>query len=87
MSGNVSELCQDWNGTYSPEPQINPTGTDLGAGGRVVRGGNANSSYGMAVVWARDWQKPENSYPYYGLRLAMDESIPPLILSQNEILR
>ena len=39
MSGNVRELCQDWYGPYSAEPQTNPTGPETGDK-RVTRGGS-----------------------------------------------
>ena len=39
MSGNVRELCQDWYGPYSAEPQTNPTGPETG-NKRVTRGGS-----------------------------------------------
>ena len=39
MSGNVRELCQDWYGPYSAEPQTNPTGPETGEK-RVTRGGS-----------------------------------------------
>ncbi len=85
MSGNVGEWCYDWNGTYSPEPQTNPTGTDLNAGGRVVRGGSISRGSGGLTVWARDWWRPESSDLAIGLRLAMDETTPPLLMSRNDI--
>ena len=40
MSGNVGEWCQDWYGRYSSSTQVNPTGPDSGAAGRVIRGGD-----------------------------------------------
>ena len=39
MSGNIRELCQDWYGPYSAEPQTNPTGPEIGDK-RVIRGGS-----------------------------------------------
>jgi uncharacterized repeat protein (TIGR02543 family) len=39
MSGNVSEWCQDWNGSYSSEAQTDPTGASSGSD-RIVRGGS-----------------------------------------------
>ncbi|MBQ8607260.1 MAG: formylglycine-generating enzyme family protein [Bacteroidaceae bacterium] len=38
MSGNVSEWCQDWYGSYSSSAQTNPTGPTSGSS-RVIRGG------------------------------------------------
>jgi uncharacterized repeat protein (TIGR02543 family) len=39
MSGNVSEWCWDWNGSYPSAAQINPDGASSGTD-RIVRGGN-----------------------------------------------
>ena len=39
MSGNVSEWCSDWYGSYSSSPQNNPKGPSSGSE-RVERGGN-----------------------------------------------
>ena len=39
MSGNVSEWCSDWYGSYSSSSQTNPTGASSGSG-RVLRGGS-----------------------------------------------
>ena len=39
MSGNVRELCLDWYGPYSAEPQTDPTGPETG-NKRVTRGGS-----------------------------------------------
>ena len=38
MSGNVWEWCQDWNGQYSTETQVNPQGPESGEY-RMYRGG------------------------------------------------
>jgi len=38
MVGNVSNWCNDWNGSYSPSSQTNPTGPTTGTD-RVCRGG------------------------------------------------
>ena len=37
MSGNVSEWCNDWYGSYSAHPQVNPIGPITGEN-RVIRG-------------------------------------------------
>ena len=39
VSGNVTELCEDWHGYYSSEPQTNPHGPNWGSY-RVHRGGS-----------------------------------------------
>ena len=43
MSGNVSELCQDWLGKYNRSSQVNPTGANSGHY-RVKRGGCFNEN-------------------------------------------
>jgi formylglycine-generating enzyme required for sulfatase activity len=43
MAGNVWELVADWNGEYSEERQVNPTGP-LSGNRRVARGGSWNTS-------------------------------------------
>jgi formylglycine-generating enzyme required for sulfatase activity len=43
MAGNVWELVADWNGEYSEERQVNPTGP-MSGNRRVARGGSWNAS-------------------------------------------
>jgi formylglycine-generating enzyme required for sulfatase activity len=43
MAGNVWEMVADWNGTYSAEKQVNPTGPVSG-GRHVARGGSWHTS-------------------------------------------
>jgi len=52
MSGNVSEMCWDWDGDYSSTAQNNPTGPDYGSF-RMKRGGDWNSSYYDCRVYHR----------------------------------
>ena len=71
MSGNVSELCQDWYGRYSSSPQTNPTGAASGSH-RVFRGGYYDNarycrSSNRGDVWPGD--RPIS----IGLRLALSE--------------
>ena len=71
MSGNVSELCQDWFDIYDTEPQIDPTGPATGTK-RVVRGG----SYADVSRDCRCASRDYHCYPYdggnlLGLRLVM----------------
>jgi formylglycine-generating enzyme required for sulfatase activity len=49
MSGNVFELCSDWYGNYTNDPQNNPQGHAEGNKGRVIRGGN----YGNIALYCR----------------------------------
>ena len=55
MSGNVSELCEDWYGDsyYASSPKKNPQGPDIGIY-RVLRGGDWLS--GMLTNNARRYE-------------------------------
>ncbi|MBT7067753.1 MAG: formylglycine-generating enzyme family protein [Verrucomicrobia bacterium] len=46
MHGNVWEWCSDWNGSYSADDAVDPTGAPAGAsyGHRVFRGGSWGST-------------------------------------------
>lgn len=71
MSGNVYEWCQDWYGSYSSEPQTNPSGPSSGTR-RVLRGGCWNVNWWLQTVSFRDRPaEPDSEGPMYGLRLAL----------------
>jgi Sulfatase-modifying factor enzyme 1/PKD domain len=53
MSGNLSECCSDWYGSYSAQPQTNPTGPASGYY-RVIRGGSSLYNASLCRVSARD---------------------------------
>jgi len=55
MSGNVMEYCWDWEGRYSSEAQIDPSGSAVGAL-RVIRGGS----------WAREDYSARSVSRLYG---------------------
>ena len=69
MTGNVWEWCQDWNGGYTSEPQINPKGPQSGSY-RVVRGAcwNNNSKYCRITM---RYQGPCPGLHGDGMRLAL----------------
>lgn len=58
MSGNVWEWCNDWDGDYSKESQVNPTGSAKGVY-RVIRGGGwgNNAVYCRVVRSRHHWAK------------------------------
>ena len=60
MSGNVSEWCWDWYGSYSSSSQRDPRGPASGSG-RVVRGGN----FGSYASYCRSADRVDN-YPFSG---------------------
>lgn len=70
MSGNVSEWCQDWYGSYSSGSQYNPTGPTSGSD-RVDRGGGWRSGAMHCRVSYRDYGTPSYADDYLGLRLAL----------------
>ena len=70
MSGNVSEWCQDWYGSYSSGSQTNPAGAS-GGSSRVDRGGGWNGSALYCRVSSRSDDTPSNRIYYLGLRLAL----------------
>ena len=85
MSGNVWEFCQDWNGNYSSEAQINPMGPTSGSH-RVDRGGCwYNPARSSRVSCRGDFEPTGRSYQE-GLRLALDiEDSPKFRLSETVV--
>ena len=71
MSGNVSEWCSDWYGSYSSSSQSNPTGPTSGSS-RVDRGGSwYNIAQGCRVSY-RDYSgNPGTRYNNLGFRLVL----------------
>ena len=71
MSGNVSEWCQDWYGSYSSEAQTDPTGPTSGSL-RVSRGGGwYDMGYDCRVASRFNNHAPDSRYHFLGLRLAL----------------
>ncbi len=71
MSGNVYEWVQDWSGSYTADPQENPTGPETGSL-RIIRG----ASWWEAAFYLRvSFRHPGCEQNFYndnvGLRLAM----------------
>lgn len=70
MSGNVVEWVQDRNGSYTSEPQIDPTGSETGMS-RMARGGSWRNGPGDCRVSYRFSQSPNWYFYDMGLRLAL----------------
>ena len=70
MSGNVSEWCQDWYGSYSSNAQTNPTGPSSGSY-RVNRGGGWNYSASNCRVAYRNYYSPGTRYCNLGFRVVL----------------
>lgn len=70
MSGNVSEWCNDWYGSYSSSPQTDPTGPTSGAN-RVLRGGSWNLNETYSRVAYRGRYTVTGRRYNYGMRLAL----------------
>jgi len=68
MSGNMWEICSDYWGRYTDEPQTNPIGPNTNANGtRVVRGGAFYNVDFQCRVTYRLNVNPD--HPSYGFRL------------------
>ena len=77
MSGNVSEWCYDWYGSYSSATQTNPTGAlEIGSTKtKVIRGGGYNSRDYSCRVSSRSHLEPTTKLTgHIGLRLAKSKS-------------
>lgn len=72
MSGNVSEWCQDWYGSYSSSSQTNPTGPSSGLY-RVRRGGSWGNDAWDGRSSSRDCSTPGYANINLGLRLVFSE--------------
>ena len=68
MSGNVSEWCSDWYGSYSSQAQTNPTGPSTGEY-RVRRGGAWTGDNDYGRVSSRSSNSA--SYRYYGIGMRL----------------
>ncbi|MFO7667715.1 MAG: SUMF1/EgtB/PvdO family nonheme iron enzyme [Desulfobacterales bacterium] len=71
MHGNVREWCQDWDGDYSSDSVVDPSGP-LSGSYRVIRGGGWDSSAGLCRSSEREFDTPGYRYGDLGFRLVKD---------------
>jgi len=71
MHGNVREWCQDWDGDYSSDSVVDPSGP-LSGSYRVIRGGGWDSSAGHCRSAEREFDTPGYRYGDLGFRLVKD---------------
>jgi len=72
MSGNVSEWCWDWFGTYPSTAQTDPVGASSGGTGnlRVIRGGDwSDAPEHLRSAYRSGGQPQYNDYPDIGFRI------------------
>jgi len=68
MSGNVSEWCWDWYGSYQSNAQTNPRGPNSGSE-RVVRGGMVQNSQRGITSTIRSYWNPSSTWALVGFRV------------------
>ena len=76
MSGNVSEWCNDWYGSYSSGAQTDPTGPSSGGSSRVLRGGSLYSTTTSCRVADRSFCSVPARCNFQGMRLVLGEPLP-----------
>ena len=86
MHCNVEEWCQDWYGSYSSDPQVDPWGPEEGTN-RVVRGGSFRTKgYSKMRVALRYGIYLGNGNNNIGFRVLLEQpenSVPTVIESQS----
>ncbi len=70
MTGNVDEMCNDWIGPFSQEPQTDPQGPSSGSS-YVSRGGAWGDSMKILHISYRSSVGPDSKYLFQGFRLAL----------------
>ena len=70
MSGNVEEWCSDNYASYSNQDAVDPTVPTPTGYGKVVRGGDYNSSESHCTCTYRNYMSASYSSDYNGFRLA-----------------
>ncbi|MCL2246945.1 MAG: formylglycine-generating enzyme family protein [Lentimicrobiaceae bacterium] len=71
MSGNISEWCSDWYGTYTAESQINPVGPSTGTF-KIRRGGNwQNPNLITFRISSRGGTTIHSRFNSFGFRLVL----------------
>ena len=71
MSGNVYEWVQDWSGSYTADPQVNPTGPETGSL-RIIRGASWwEAAFCLRVSFRHPGCEQNFKNDNVGLRLAM----------------
>lgn len=69
MTGNVFEFCSGWYGSYSAEPQANPSGAATGQY-HPMRGGSYVCQYYDCRISCREDVSDTYIHQHFGLRLA-----------------